>query len=357
MFKIQMKDAQSNNLTIQDSHYFNISLSCGTVTGTVVYNSDGLFDASFTPTTSGSSCSLSILLDGSGEVGPETVYVTPGPASYTTSTHSPTASVTAGIVNTFTIQAIDAASNTITVGGESFTFQLVHQTTSSIIFVGSVTDISDGTYTGSYNATTTGVYDLTVYLTSSGGLTAQYYSDASFTNLQETKEDSTVDFDWGFMAPQLTATFPADHFSIKWSGKIKADYSETFRIFTKLYANSGARITVDGTVLFDELNPLQGASDVFGDFLMSKDVLYDILIEFKEYSGTSRIVLEWSSPSTSRRVIPSANLYHITATSASPNTITVTPATSHVTTLTVTGAATTQAVAGVQQSLAIITRD
>ena len=52
------------------------------------------------------------------------------------------------------------------------------------------------------------------------GLKAEIYSDGAFNNLVATRIDPNIDFHWSLAHPSPEA--PADHFSIRWTGWIKA---------------------------------------------------------------------------------------------------------------------------------------
>ena len=51
--------------------------------------------------------------------------------------------------------------------------------------------------------------------------------------------------------PQTTAVFPADMFSVVWSGKLLAPSSEVTRFYLALCANVGARLQINGQLVVD----------------------------------------------------------------------------------------------------------
>src|SRR5205823_1392436 len=62
------------------------------------------------------------------------------------------------------------------------------------------------------------------------GLVANYFADTELTNLVKTRVDPTVDFQWGTGSPDPAV--PSDFFSARWTGKVQAQYSETYTFYT-----------------------------------------------------------------------------------------------------------------------------
>src|SRR6266550_4062520 len=57
------------------------------------------------------------------------------------------------------------------------------------------------------------------------GLVGNYYSDTGLANLVSTKTNEVIDFRFGAGFPD---NVPSTTFSVRWSGKVQAQYSEPY---------------------------------------------------------------------------------------------------------------------------------
>jgi len=152
---LQAKDAAGNNLTTGGLSVAFSATGGGTI-GSVSYNGNGVYTATFTGVTAGTS-TLSATIDGSLVTSPSpTITVTAGAVSLSQSivTISPS-TVASESPATITLQAKDAAGNNLTTGGLTVVFSLTGAGTSSGT-IGGVTDNLDGTYSGAFTGTTAG---------------------------------------------------------------------------------------------------------------------------------------------------------------------------------------------------------
>ncbi len=129
-----------------------------------------------------------------------------------------------------------------------------------------------------------------------GGLKGSYYSDTTLTNLKGTRVDSTIDFDWEEQG--LVNNMNPDEFSIRWTGKIKANNTETFKFYTE--AKGGVKLWIDNNLLishaFDKPQTLYSYSST----ALLTTGWHDIKLEYYE-NGCGQdvygmIKLSWSSP-------------------------------------------------------------
>ena len=141
-------------------------------------------------------------------------------------------------------------------------------------------------------------------LAAGNGLQAQYYDASDLTVAALVRVDSEVNFNWGTGSP--AASIGADSFSVRWSGGVEADFTETHNFIVN--ANDGARLWVNGQLLIDQF-----AGGNVSDESASIDLIagrrYDIQLEYLEVAGNASVSLEWSSPSKARQIIPAANLH------------------------------------------------
>lgn len=144
------------------------------------------------------------------------------------------------------------------------------------------------------------------------GLKGDYFGTATLsgrTTLMQT--DPSVDFDWQRGAPD--ASLPADKFSVRWTGQVQTNYSETYTFYTR--ADDGTRLWVNGMLLIDDWTN-HAVREKQGQITLQASQKYDIKLEYFENGGQAVCKLLWSSPSQSKQVIPSANLFAPEASNA-----------------------------------------
>jgi hypothetical protein len=149
-----------------------------------------------------------------------------------------------------------------------------------------------------------------VYYQVGTGLWGQYYQyspgNITWTNPRISRLDATVDFDWGTSYPN--ATMSIDYFSIRWSGKIKGLFSETYTFYT--WSDEGVKLWVNGQLVIDDWTPHAAVEDS-GTFTMVAGTRYDIKMEYYEGTGAAAARLSWSSPHTSKQIIPTSLLFNV----------------------------------------------
>ena len=144
-----------------------------------------------------------------------------------------------------------------------------------------------------------------IALGTGNGLKGEYFSGSNFGLLKYTQTDRTVDFDWGTSSPNQ-AVLGTDSFSVRWSGQIQPVYSEKYTFYVT--ANDGVRLTVNGTVLLDNLASV-GATAQSDTITLTSGQKYDIKLEYREGSGDASCKMEWQSNSQMRQTVPKLQLY------------------------------------------------
>jgi len=91
------------------------------------------------------------------------------------------------------------------------------------------------------------------------GLTAEYFGDSNFTQLQGQRTDGSVDFDWGTSGPNNRRP---DNFSIRWTGQVEAQHSETYTFYTK--SGEQMRLWVNGQLLITMVRTISGSDRAVG---------------------------------------------------------------------------------------------
>lgn len=163
---------------------------------------------------------------------------------------------------------------------------------------------SPGAYTATYEPTGAAV----------GGLTGQYYDAKDFTVLKLTRVDPTVNFSWGSGSPD--PSIAPDTFSVRWSGRVKADHSETYTFYAT--ANDGVRVWVDGRQIINRW--IDGAQTNSGSISLQAG-WHDMTMEYYEGSKTASARLEYASASTARQIVPSDHLSPATGSDTSAPTV------------------------------------
>jgi hypothetical protein len=137
-----------------------------------------------------------------------------------------------------------------------------------------------------------------------GGLSGTYYDNPDFTGTSVTRTDGTVDFNWADGSP--AAGIGPDTFSIRWTGRVRAQYSETYTFYT--FTNDGVRLWVEGELLVDKWVQQSGGVEWSAQVALQGGRWYTVQMDYYEGVGNSVARLLWSSPSTPKQVIPRSAL-------------------------------------------------
>jgi len=208
-------------------------------------------------------------------------------------------------------------------------------------------------YTGKYQAEAAGEYSLAVLQLESGGLNALYYDNQWLLEDPVVERvDLTINFNWG---SDIITKYGRDFVSVRWWGKVRPDTTEPFTFY--LSADDGARLWVDHELVIDMWeNSIEKKSSVS----LVADTFHDIKVEYKELTGDASIVLEWSSRSIRRQVIPSSQLYYPAHIVGSPFTTYVSPGSAdypHSTFIDIPGVNRSVAIAGERTSFFLQAKD
>jgi YVTN family beta-propeller protein len=137
-----------------------------------------------------------------------------------------------------------------------------------------------------------------------------------------TRTDASIDFDWASGAP--APGVPIDNFSIRWSGSLIADYSETYTVWVP--ADDGVRMWINNVLVLDKW-------DVVGwhNFTvpMTAGQAVPFKVEYKEGGGGANITVYWYSATvpwgaiggTSYRTGTLANRAPVLTTPAAQSTV------------------------------------
>jgi uncharacterized protein (DUF1800 family) len=105
---------------------------------------------------------------------------------------------------------------------------------------------------------------------------------------------------------QTAATIGFDNFSVRWTGQILPQYSETYYIDGRV--DDGVRIWVNNQLVVNRW-PGGGVTDTIGTIDLIAGVRYDIVAEYYEATGASEAHLYWWSNSQAKQIIPTSRLF------------------------------------------------
>jgi hypothetical protein len=141
------------------------------------------------------------------------------------------------------------------------------------------------------------------------GLTAKYYKDPGngthFATLVLTRVDQTVNFNWGTSAPAAGVT--ADNFSVRWTGRVQAPVSGTYRFTT--VSDDGIRLWVNGMQIINNWTDHAATTNTSAGISLTAGVKYTITLEYYERGGQATAKLQWTYPGQALQVIPQSRLF------------------------------------------------
>jgi hypothetical protein len=131
------------------------------------------------------------------------------------------------------------------------------------------------------------------------GLTGNYFNNMDLTSPVLSREDATIDFDWGAGSPD--PSIGADTFSVRWTGLVTPLHSETCTFTTT--SDDGVRLWVAGQLLVNHWDD-HGPAEDSGTIALQSGRPYEVVMEYYENGGGAVARLAWSSPGQAAQVIP-----------------------------------------------------
>ena len=141
-------------------------------------------------------------------------------------------------------------------------------------------------------------------IASGSGITGQYFPNTDFTSPAFTRLDATIGFNWGLGSPG--PSMPSDMFTVRWTGQVEAQYTETYTFYTQ--SDDGSRVWVNGQKIIDNFS-IHSWEEHSGTIALRKGQRYDITVEYFEWGGGAEVSLLWSSLSQPKNLIPTSQLY------------------------------------------------
>ncbi len=128
-----------------------------------------------------------------------------------------------------------------------------------------------------------------------GSLTGRYFNGDNFDEEKFVKEDAKFDFSWGGGSPE---GLNSDHFSIRWTGKIKAERTGQYTFITE--SDDGVRLWVNGEKLVDEWRK-QAPFPKYAYIDLEKGKEYDIKIEYYDQTSGASFKINMIPPSENQK--------------------------------------------------------
>ncbi|HEV7299457.1 MAG TPA: PQQ-dependent sugar dehydrogenase [Tepidisphaeraceae bacterium] len=141
------------------------------------------------------------------------------------------------------------------------------------------------------------------YAAATSGLHATYYNNPDFTGTSASRLDAAVNFDWDRGAPM--APIAADTFSVRWTGQVTPQYSQTYTFYTQ--SDDRVRLWVNNRLLID-LSTDGPVRERSATIALTAGVAYPIRVDYVENTGHAVMRLLWSSSSQSKQAVPSSRL-------------------------------------------------
>ncbi len=126
------------------------------------------------------------------------------------------------------------------------------------------------------------------------GLKAEYFSNMQLAGKPAlTRTDRQVDFEWGSDAPN--PKLPADGFSARWTGKLVAPRSGTYRIGVDV--DDGCRLWIDGILEVEDWSG-GGNQKLSKETKLKAGKTYNLRVEYYDRVGSAMAKLVWVPPGT-----------------------------------------------------------
>ena len=142
------------------------------------------------------------------------------------------------------------------------------------------------------------------------GLKGDYYIGRRFNQFVFSRSDANINFQFDALpgkspSPRIA---PGAEYTVRWTGKIAAKYSETYTMFATV--DDGVRVWIDHKLVLDDWHDHR-ATQFANQFTFVAGRQYDFKVEYMEIDGGQASVrLYWQSPSQPREFIPEDSLFY-----------------------------------------------
>ena len=131
------------------------------------------------------------------------------------------------------------------------------------------------------------------------GIKGEYYDNADLTNLQITRTDATVDFDWlGGTSPD-PAIAPTTY-SVRWTGQLQSKYTDAVTLYT--LSDDGVRLLLDDRVLIENWTN-HGSTEDAATVQLTAGQTYNVRLEYYNDGNGAVAKLLWGSQCQAKHII------------------------------------------------------
>jgi mannan endo-1,4-beta-mannosidase len=117
--------------------------------------------------------------------------------------------------------------------------------------------------------------------------------------------DPTIDFDWHRDSPD-SKRLPNNHFQVRWTGFIEPEFTDPYTLY--IHSDDFARVWIGEQQVIDNWRGnAQGWAIAHVNFNAGQR--YPIRVEYREWTGSAKIRLEWASSKLSRQIVPRCRLF------------------------------------------------
>lgn len=267
-------------------------------------NNDGTYTVEYIVTDSSETYTITVTVNGdTGNQKTSTVTAVHNTQDAATSTLLASTPVTIANAESLTLTILDAYSNPVSTAAVPI---VTHLTGSgqTVYSTASVTTLATGTYTSSYtlpagaSASNCGVYSVSSYLLTQGGLSASYYTNKWFSGTAyKTQVDTQINMNWG--SGEIITGVASDYVSVEWNGYIMPLYTETYTFHTE--SNDGVRVYVNDQLIIDSLADSSADSHSFiltsTTLALTANQFYPVKVQYYDATGTALVSFSWESAS------------------------------------------------------------
>lgn len=138
------------------------------------------------------------------------------------------------------------------------------------------------------------------------GLKGEYFRMSApgardFAHLGGVSLDAEINF------PGLTTTFEGftgqtEHTTARWTGQIEAPATGDYTFFA--IGDNGFRLLIDNVPVIDHWQPDWDVEQTSAPMRLEAGQRHDIRLEYFQDTGGANMFLRWSSPTTSKQIVP-----------------------------------------------------
>ncbi|MDP4238275.1 MAG: glycoside hydrolase family 31 protein [Bacteroidota bacterium] len=136
------------------------------------------------------------------------------------------------------------------------------------------------------------------------GLLGKYFTGQNFQTLKLSRIDSQINFNWGLNAPDASMT--TDNFSIRWTGQILPQYTDSYTFYTK--SDDGVRLWVNDSLIISDWTA-RAIKENSGKIKLKANELYTIKLEYFDNAYDAIVSLEWACSGIDRQLVPQSQLF------------------------------------------------